>query len=325
VAQNPSETNTSLKVAFLNLATSSSGGGNSDLSNLQYPHFALSDTFQATLPFHGHVTITSPATNYFSLNEAPTTNPAITGFKFVANKNSPARLNNITPGLAQQLFTGASALPLAFFTGAQADETIDVYPVGRDIGSGARYVLLAETGIGTANSSNLYQYTVNLSGSTISSYSASSGGTINLISFGAGGGGYSSFTPVLTALSATSNDSTGYFVTYVTDSDATTVISAGGHELSWNGYFYGTTFEGAHNTAPVSIAEGQYSFWSYLHVYYYQPTISASHPLSFTFAKAVAADLATDTATGAILSSDVQVSRAVDGGPISANYSYTSF
>lgn len=317
VAQSPAESNANFKVAFLNLANSSPGG-NSTLftsgsnANLQYPHFTLSDTFQSTVPFHGHVTITSPASDYVTLQEAPPALPAITGYKFVTNKGTTANLNNITTNLARLFFTTPGGTSLAQFTGLNADEGTTVYPVGRDIGSGARYILLAETGIGTANSASLYQYTANVTGSNITSYSPSTSGTINQIAFAAGGGGYPSFSNVLTALSATS--SAGPFVTYVTDTDATTAEAAGAHELTWNGVAYGTAKEG---TAPTSIAEGQYTYWSYLHTHYNSSFIQANHPASYTFANDLNADLSTDTTDGAILSSDLAVGRASDGSLVS--------
>lgn len=324
VAQNPPESNTALQVKFLPDGTSAGGGqldptSGSNPNELAYPHFNLSDTYQNTVPFHGHVTITSPATNYVTLQEATTKPPAITAFKFLANKGAPASLNNITPNLAQLLFTSGQ-LPLAFFSGLAADETTQIYSVGRDIASGARYVLLAEAGIGTANNSSLWQKTPTVSGGVITDYQDSAGGTINLITFPVSNGGYPSFSAVLTALSATSNASTGWFVTYVTDSDAATAIAAGAKELSWNGFTIGTATEGAHNTAPVSIAEGQYTYWSYLHVHYQKTFIQANHPLSYTLANAIGSDLASDTTTGAILNSDVSVARTSDGGLIAPLY-----
>jgi hypothetical protein len=190
--------------------------------------------------------------------------------------------------------------------------------VGRDISSGARYILLAETGIGTLNSNALVQYEPAVTSGTITDiadYPASSG-TINLISFPAGAGGYPSFSAVETVLSATSSASVGYIVTYVTDSDAATAVAAGAKALTWNGVSYGPYPGG------IPIEQGQYTFWSYLHVYYNNTGnyIATNFPLAKTFADDLAADLATDTNTGAILSSSLQVTRTNDGGLISPNY-----
>jgi hypothetical protein len=62
---------------------------------------------------------------------------------------------------------------------------------------------------------------------------------------------------------------------------------------------------------------GQYSFWSYLHVYYNSANIGST---ALTFANDLSSQLSTDTATGAILSSNVQVTRYNDGGGITPNY-----
>jgi len=324
VAQNPAESIAALKVKFLIDGLSGANQldptAGTNPNELAYPQFTLSDTLQNSVPFHGRVTRTSPVTNYVTLDEASATPPAITAYKFLTNNGSPARLNNITSKQAQALFTGVGYLPLAFFTGLNSDESTLVYALGRDIGSGARYVLLAESGIGTANSDSLTQYTANLTGTAITSYSLSAGGTKNLITFGVGNGGYASFSPVQTALAATSTNAIGYFITYVTDTDAPTAIAAGAHELAWNGASYGTTFEGAHNTAPTSISEGQYTYWSYLRLHYQKSFVQATYPLAYSFANSLVADLATDTTTGAILTSDVIVSRTTDGGLVTGQY-----
>jgi len=321
VANTPPATISALKVGFLSLSGSGSataGGGNTFNATLnpQYPQVNLSDTLQSTLPFNGTTSVTTPATSYVALTEATTHNPAVTGFEFVTNKGAPSRLSNITTNLAQTLFTTTDGTPLALFSGSSADQNIFIYPVGRDIASGARYILLAETGIGTANSNSLVQYAPALnSGSTgitgIDAYPSTSG-TINLITPIAGNGGYSSFTPVLAVLSATSSDTVGYPVTYVTDSDATTVIGAGGHALNWNGVPY----------SVAAIQQGQYTYWSYLHVYYNNTGnyIQTNFPLAKSFADFLAADLATDVGTGAILTSSLSVTRSLDGGLVTGTY-----
>jgi hypothetical protein len=273
------------------------------------------------------VTKTSPATNYVGLTEATPTSPAITAYAFVANASAPSRLNNLTTNLAQQLFTDGE-VPLAFFSGSNSDESTIVYAVGRDIASGARYALLAETGIGTGNSDSLSQFEPTISGTTLTDIvdNPATSGTINLIAPIAGNGGYPSFTPVDAVLSATSTATVGYAISYVTDTDAVTAQAAGAHILSWNGVSSGiaasgtavyTNYEGAKNTAPVSIAEGAYTYWTYLHVYFNNSNISA---IAKTLANSLSSDLSTDTATGAILTSDVGVGRNYDGGTVTQNY-----
>jgi hypothetical protein len=184
------------------------------------------------------VTVTSPATNYVSLTEATPNSPAVTAFEFLTNNGAPSDLTNINANQAQYLFTQGPT-PLALLTGSTADENINLYAVGRDIASGARYILLAETGIGIANSTSLVQYEPTVSGGVITNNNVQApGGTINLITFNTGNGGYSSFSNVLTVLEATSNNTKGYVVSYVTDSDAATAVAGGAKALSWNGVPY---------------------------------------------------------------------------------------
>jgi hypothetical protein len=309
VAINPPASNSALEVKFLNLSniTTPGSGQTLDSSNLQYPNINLSDTFQASVPFNGHVTVTSPATNYVSLTEATPNSPAVTAFEFLTNNGAPSDLTNINANQAQYLFTQGPT-PLALLTGSTADENINLYAVGRDIASGARYILLAETGIGIANSTSLVQYEPTVSGGVITNNNVQApGGTINLITFNTGNGGYSSFSNVLTVLEATSNNTKGYVVSYVTDSDAATAVAGGAKALSWNGVPY----------SAQAIELGQYSFWSYLHVYYNSANIGST---ALTFANDLSSQLSTDTATGAILSSNVQVTRYNDGGGITPNY-----
>lgn len=318
VANTPPATISSFQVAFLDLAHLSVGlgqGGNTlGTTNKQYPHANLSDTFQATVPFNGTTNVTSPSTSYVTLNEATTASPAVTGYEFVTNNGAPSGLNNITTNLARELFTNAGT-PLALFTGSSANKSTIVYPVGRDISSGARYILLAETGIGTANSDSLVQFEPAISSGTISDIvdNPAPGGTLNLISFDDGNGGYSSFTPVLSVLEATSIPSIGYVVSYVTDSDAATAVADGARALSWNGVPY----------SVAGIQQGQYTYWSFLHVFYNNTNsyIQNNFPLSKTFADDLASDLSTDTGTGAILSSSLVVQRlGGDGATITPKY-----
>lgn len=312
----------SFKVIYL--ADGASGSGQADPTaagatnaDPEFPNFGLTDTFQNTTPFHGTNTLTGSSVSYANLNEFGSPN-AIIAYKFLANKSAPAGLN-LTPSQVQALFLNGSQ-PLALLTGAPADEGTTVYAVGRDIGSGSRYIVLAETGIGTANDGALFQYFANNTSGAITSFTPSPAGTVNHISYAAGNGGYPSFTPVLAALKSTSTAALGYFITYVGAPDAVTAQAGGAQEVSWNGNVLGEgTKEGASNTAPVNLAEGKYTYWSYIHVPY--PTgLNTSNAAAFTFANNVYTDLGTDTATTAILVSDVQVTRGTDGGTVTTTY-----
>jgi hypothetical protein len=316
VANTPPATIAALKVGFISLAATTGTGSTltSNTNNFEYPQANLSDTQQTTIPFNGTTSVTTPNTSYVTLNEATTASPALTGFEFVTNKGAPASISNLTTNLAQELFT-IGQVPLALFSGSSADEGPQVYAVGRDIASGARYILLAETGIGTANSAELAQYEPTVTSGTITDIvdNPATSGTINLITPVAGNGGYPSFSTVETVLAAVSSGtSVGYVVSYVTDSDAVTAVAAGATALKWNGVPY----------SVAGIQQGQYSYWSFLHVYYNNTSnyILNNFPLAKDFADDLAADLKTDTTDGAILSSSLVVARGSDGGLISPKF-----
>jgi len=292
-------------------------------------NFGLTDTFQATTPFHGTNKLTGSSITYGTLQEFGSPN-AIIAYKFVAPVGTPAGLN-LTYSQAQNLFT-SGIQPLATITGKIADEGTLVYAVGRDPASGSRYIFLAESGIGASNDPALVQYEVSTSGTAITGYTESPAETINHISYPLGNTGYSSFSKVLTGLEATATASTGYFITYVGAPDAKTALTQAtpSVEVAWNGNYlgdgYGTgsasaSFEGANNTAPTNLAEGKYTFWSYIHVPY--PTgLGTSNASAYAFAQDVYNDLGTDATTGAVLVSDTQVTRAGDGNvaPVTETY-----
>ena len=92
-------------VNFLPIGTTVSPGGTASTPTGTDPataKFALSDVFQASTIF------TSPA-----LQNA---NVAVVPFVFVANNGAPAGLTNVTPQLAEALYSTAF-LPLSLFTG----------------------------------------------------------------------------------------------------------------------------------------------------------------------------------------------------------------
>jgi hypothetical protein len=312
VANTPPATIPAFQVAYINTSSLSPGSvSSSSTTTLAYPEINLSDTKQNTTPFNGTTNVTTPTTSYVQLTEATPKSPAVTGFQFVANKNAP--LTNITTDLAQELFTSYIGVPLAQFDAVASDTGTVIYPVGRDIGSGSRYILDAETGIGTANDDSLVQFTPAYSSGTLSNIlgNPSASGTINEIAYNQYNGGYPSTTAIEAALENTSIPSIGYIVGYLTDSDAAQV-SANTVALTWNGVPY----------SVGNIQQGLYTYWSFLHVYYNSSYLSTYSPIAVTFANYLAQDIATDTNTGAILSSSLKVSRNNDGAIVTGTYNY---
>jgi hypothetical protein len=291
------------------------------------PNLGLTDTFQNTTPFHGTNSLTGSPVIYANLSEygAPS---AIIAYKILGNHGTPSGLN-LTPSQAKALFT-FGIQPLALLTGNESDEGTPVYSLGRDPASGSRYIFLAETGIGSANDASLVQYEATVSGTgasaAITGYTLSPAEVINGVHYASGNTGYPSFSNVLTALEASS--SVGNFITYVGSPDAATALTSTTNpavEIAWNGNYLGDGNGGVtspyanEGTAPANLAEGKYTYWSYIHVPY-PPTLSSINSAAYTFGNNLYTDLGSDTTTGAVLVSDTGVQRGVDGGPVTPSY-----
>ena len=293
-------------------------------------NFTLSDTFQATTPFNGTKTYYGGASNTlpFTASYAALTNNqlGIEPYHFVASPGATAAgLTNITTSQAQALFK-IGQLPLAFFTGNNADEGKWVYGLTRDGGSGARLVAQAETGIGL--NSTLVTYQPTISGGTVDSSGNQVNGTeislsgtetfdaINQVPAGKtpstgiwavqGNGGYAKFgTPsgqngLLLAITSTPL-SGAYFITYLNNSDDAEAVAAGASELTYNGVAY----------SLGAVQEGKYSFWSYEGLF--APSSISGN------AATVASYLEANWVSTAPLAG-VNVQRTADGGIISGTY-----
>jgi hypothetical protein len=270
---------------------------------------AMSDVFQVSTPFP------TPVLNQTSVG--------IAAFKWVRNAGAATvtGLNNMSPGLARALFS-AGSLPLALWTGVPTDSNTLVYAIGRDGDSGTRITAFSETGFGAFTEPLQYSPT-NASGAIVT---ASVPGPITgqeitpteslysgAITFQPGQGGYNSGGDLAAAMTnggtlATIN---GYYVTYLGTSDASTATNNGAVEMAWNGVAYGTN----------TVAQGQYSFWSYEHLDYL-PTYSSTDNNGYIIANQIAANIQTNTATfSGLLLSQMAVQRSADGGPIKPIYS----
>jgi hypothetical protein len=117
-----------------------------------------------------------------------------------------------------------------------------------------------------------------LTGGSISSFTDYPGGTLIGVTYDTGNGGYATFGPELSALSATP-PSGAYFIAAVADADAQTAIAGGAKEIAWNGVFLGTlgtygntgsipnaNTPAGSGTASPALANGQYSLWSYIRI-----------------------------------------------------------
>ena len=303
------------------------------------PDFTASDEFQASTPWLGTNSLTGTSVTYQQLNSDIV---GVLPYRWVSNQDAPSRLNNITPNQARQLFTTGWEY-LSQLTGSNSDENLAVYAIGRDIGSGLRTVTLSETGIGVLT--QLQQYSPTVTGTGTASYITTQvlypAETVNGVYLPTGDGGYSSFSGLLTDLSAKTNSGggnlanaiasgsagyvglNGYYVTALADADAQTAFAAGAHEIAWNGAYLGTlgTYgTGAGNTGSASyaLAEGQYTFWSYIQLQYLSSHLSSSATgnaaTAYAFEQALKTQLHDHDATVKV--GDLDVSRTADGGII---------
>ncbi|MEP6669134.1 MAG: hypothetical protein ABJF10_08280 [Chthoniobacter sp.] len=224
------------------------------------PDIAMADNLQSSTLFNG----TFLGKTYLHLTDATV---GVIPFRFVASAGFPTGVS-INPGLAQYLYTGGS-VPLALFTGANADESAVVYAAGRDPDSGTRIVAMAESGVGVFNGVQQYQPTIDtVTPFHITALNLYPATTINGVPITDGNSGESSggslrgFTNhVLDASAYDPNGfgyTAGYVMTYLGVSDAASAIggSPAGVPLLWNGVDFSVT----------AVQEGQYTFWGFEHI-----------------------------------------------------------
>jgi len=274
------------------------------------PDACMSDVFQASSPY------TSPALTEQTVG--------VVNFMWCRNNGAPAGLTNVTPQLARALYRRGT-LPLALFTGNNADESKLVYAVGRDADSGTRLTAFAESGVGTLTTVAQYAFTNangqinggnNGTGSPITSWGFYPPETINGIFYDTGNGGYPSGGDVAAVMFFQSPVAlNGYMVAYLGYGDATNAIFHGASPLMYNGVPYPF----ADN---VAIYEGQYTFWGYEHLDY-RSNLGTVNAVAKAVCDQIAAQIkgtpATASASGLSLTS-MRSSRQSDGGTITATY-----
>lgn len=269
-----------------------------------------------------------------------------------------APFTSISQAQAYSLIQGPT--PLAFFTGASADKNKYVFLAGRSEDSGARTVPLAEAQTGFGQNVQQFQLTFSNNQTTQSVDGLPTGGAGSTITGlylwpgnsplntlpginwkTPGHSGYNLTSDLANVLSASnpvtgltignaqnptpipSGYAAGYFVGYVGPADAAGII--GGTILSYNGVPYST----------AAVQSGQYSLWSFAHIYYLG---SGANPLGGQL-KTAADNLADKiflvdaptnsngvttagqaNAAGILFDSSVLVTRGVEGGQISQTY-----
>ena len=332
----------------------------------EYPLFTASDEFQISTPWYGTNTLTTSGTEtYAQLNSDIA---GVIPYRFVASPDAPTRLSNITVQQARELWeegfvwlsslTGSTS---ANSGGAYPDDSEAIYALGRNTGSGLRTVLLSETGIGVTTSVKQFEPTIS---GTAAPYAATSqvlypAGNVNGQNLAVGDNGYSSFTNLDPAISAYTVTNGGtilgsgsnypaigatkaIYVTALADADAQTAINNGAHEIAYNGFYldgvpYNPTVTGssvgilpAGGGASPELANGQYTFWSYIQLQYQSGlttttpvnpnTTTAQQEAAYAFEQALYQELKTTDA--AVLLQNMNVSRSADGGTISKGNPY---
>jgi hypothetical protein len=298
----------------------------------EVPDVALSDTWQSTSQYASTAAISVGGTtwNYAPLTGANSYSDGIVGvvtFAWVAsnhgNIGSSGTITNITNQQAQALYTVSKlgqggSLPLGFFTGNSADNTYNVYPIGRNPDSGTRLSTFAETGLGAVTTVTQFQpqdsanALVTATSQAISKIVLWPLDTVNGIPVVKANSGYDSTTKQLGAISqdcssiATPQGTGAILVTYMSNGSAGTASTspAAGRKLTYNGIAPGN----------AAVQNGLYSFWAYEHMYYRAGSAVSS------IADAVAAQIHDTTAS--ITPGSMNVSRTTDGYKIVAGNSY---
>jgi ABC-type phosphate transport system substrate-binding protein len=230
----------------------------------------------------------------------------------VASDDAPASVKNMTSQIARAVFS-VGKVPLSMWTGNAADHNVHAFAIGRDIDSGTRLTTLAETGLGAL--AVLKQYEPHKGGvRAITNGTGATGDgvsvaaltnfwpveTINGISEPLGNGGYNSGGTV--ALVLANHTAAGQFmVSYVSVGDAGTAVTNGAIELTFNGSTFSTS----------AVAEGNYTFWGYEHLYYLATIPTATKSI----ADAIATRLFNFDAPTPHFN-DMAVSRKTDGAVV---------
>jgi len=321
--------------------------GGSFVTNVR-PKFSFSDVFQSTSPVD-----TDLNNQPITLQPVGSSAVGIVTFAMITNEGAPSNFTNTTIQHCAALWKNG-VLPLSVFTG-DPDDTTFVFATGRNDGSGTRSAYLTEWQYGAANLVDQYIATsAGISGNTVTkitrvpanglgSGNFTTSGTSNASTLwgntAVGNGGYSSSSALRTLMGLTSASVTVYdgenqepllenenilLLTWLSTSDSKNASDAGGKILAYNGVQItpieqtGSYLNSGFNQADFEkVAYGQYSAWSYQHLYHWG-TLSAQEQAFRTAMTQTGGWIEQGlqaTANGLRLS-DMQVERADDGFPI---------
>jgi hypothetical protein len=290
-------------------------GSSSTNAEAHVPDMNFADTFQGGTPFNGKVNGVTYA------NETDNSIGIVT-FRWTASENFPG--TNMTPQLAQYLYTNVGVAPLSLWTGNSVDAAKVVYAGGRDPDSGTRATTYAESGIGIFTGVQQWQ-PINISSGVIGDIQLYPPETVNGISLPQGQGGESSgsslrafLTNTLSATAAGEYNgaTTAYLMAYLGVSDSNGVISG---QVAPNGNAVGLTWNGV-AFSQTAVEQGQYTFWGYEHLDYVgnlDGNSGTGGKLAFaTNLKNGVAGSSSATLNPNVALGDMQVQRFSDGGNV---------
>ena len=285
------------------------------------PKFTFSDSYPATSPY--------------DVSGLQDTIVGTIVFIPVANKSAvTSNLTNVTSQNLQALYT-AGFQPLRLFTGITTD-TINVYGVGRNDGSGTRTTYLAESGYGASKKMLNWKSTVTGSPAPTASVVTTlrlwpTGDGLNASTVwhadAAGNGGFDSGGGITSTMGGTSTSvqlqgATGnvfpggnksvLIISVLGSNDANTSVNTnGGKALSYNGVSItpGTSFSEADKN---KVRTGAYTMWSYQH-FMYSGDLTAGDDEAFY--NAIIGNIDVNIGTAGFTVADMDLaSRGDDGG-----------
>lgn len=300
----------SANVNCLPNSTPQSAGGTANATTgteARVPDLAFSDVSFTSTPFSSA-----------SLQEREV---GIIPFQYVASFSARANLTNITSQNARQLWNDGF-LPLAMATGSPDDRTTTItstwgtdnyggpiprmlFALGRNAGSGTRFVYLAEPGIGVNSAIQQWDPRSFISGNNLTNHVLWPQETVDGILYPEGNSGYSSGGQLISVMRLNTEAGIGgAYISFLGVNDAAAITAptgsgAGpGKTLTYNGVAY----------SPDAVKEGQYTAWSF------QQLINRA-PLGGTLQTFVNAMVPAIKAADPIYNG-LQVSRSSDGATV---------
>jgi hypothetical protein len=221
---------------------------------------------------------------------------AVQNFGLVKSVSTPASVTNIT---GQQLLSllANGFMPLSYFTGKTNDSGTNCYLPGRSLDSGTRLTIENDTFF-VPNAEQPYAPDVNGNWSASVGYSSGSG-----------------------VKGALNQANAGPAIGYLGLSDASGV-NGGANIITYNGVLpFKGTFDGSSTTVTndyTPVIMGQYSYWSYEHLFERTSVAIGSNVDKFRTAlgAAVDNDILTVLPKYNLRLSEMKVHRTSDGGPI---------